>query len=156
MADTTITDIGDRLHAINASIGMVNGLTVHRERYWPGNFDTYRLPLLVPQVGPEQRQRTATDDIEETQTWYIFAFIDYVLEGTPPGDRLQKTVEAMIQAMKDLYDPRPRLQNNDNGLAFCDRAMLRGHGGIENLSESIPVLIRFQFEIAMEHIEEPL
>lgn len=52
MADLTVPELLDRIHAINDTITMAGGGTLTAFRYWPRKWDTHMVPAIVPLLQP--------------------------------------------------------------------------------------------------------
>jgi hypothetical protein len=146
MAAVSEKDVGDRLDSINSLIGTVDGKAVNHYRYYPGRQDSSMMPCLIPFPTTDRRVKSSTTTIEQIRIWHIIALVAPTLEGLI-DETAQRRAEALIPALYNLYDARPRLQYNDSGLAGVANAFAAGSTGPTVSPDGTLAIIRFNLEI---------
>ncbi len=120
------TDVGDRLHQINQSIDGATAL-----RYFPTNFDTARLPFIVPLVGSETKRVLSAGGqaFSADRSWTLLLIVG-TWTGRIPTESVSKEAERLIDAVIETYITRPRLDYDGEPLDWVERAELGSDDGI--------------------------
>ena len=131
MADLTITQLLDRIHAINQTIALASGaLTCFR--YWPRQFHTAMLPAIVPILGDgTYNEATYTDAARfVTRNVRLFVPVDNPNTGLL-SETAQLNAEAVIQPVIQTYRNTPFLELSGAALnGVIDRCVITSDTGI--------------------------
>lgn len=121
-------DIRERIHDINSTI-TTRALTA--EKYYPTNFDSWRIPFITPLLGAETKavQIAGAEQFSGVRVWTLLMICGAWLEGQP-SESAQETADDLIDAVTECYIARPRLEFDGQALRWVERAELGSDDGL--------------------------
>ncbi len=140
----TVAAIQDRLHAIN---GAIDG--VKARRTFPQRLDPAGLPALIALPGAAERYtaRIGTGGDQQTRLFRLLLIVTAWAAGVPTESAQRKT-EALIDAVADVYQCRPRLELDGAPLEGVVSAELLEDSGITVLGDHAAV----EFLLAVTYV----
>jgi hypothetical protein len=128
---TTVTQIADRLEAINATIGGVRA-----RRTFPPRLDSAMLPVLVALPGHSERDeaRLGAGYDRQTRAFRLVLIAGAWMSGLPT-ESAQRKAETLIDAVQAAYLARPRLELDGVPLDGVLRVTFDSDSGIVPLGE---------------------
>lgn len=138
---TTVTEIGDRLHALNKVFVAKYNETAKRKmttrRTWPQNYSNSTLhPFLVPlpmewnEAGRFPQAGAGAG--HQTRVWTLLCILGAFEMGIPT-ESAQTEGENLLQVLPAYYAPNLKLVLNGEGLVGLVKAEMVGGSGISRL-----------------------
>ena len=150
MADLTVTQLIDRIHAINQTITLSSG-TLTAFRYWPRSFGAHTLPAIVPFLGAGTHNEQNFADVARyvLRTIRLFVPVDNPNNGLLT-ETAQLNAEAVITPVLQTYRDVPFLELSGTALnGVIDKCVITSDTGITLNPQTGLFQIEFTLQVPM-------